>query len=342
MTLLIHTLSRVHETVTLSDRGDRHDLAREARRCGRRIGAQPRIRTILMDNDLSRAAAIRARFENADGGLIVVAHRGCHNPSPDHDLPDAPENSLQALEHCVRLNVDMMETDVRAARDGTLVLLHDETVDRMTDGTGRVSNLTWTELQGLRLRRNAGGRSSPGLTSQRITRLEEILDAARGRLLLNIDVQEGCYRSVAEAVSRSGMERDVLIKAEATIGRPLAELPPYRSLPFMPVLRGDDGTTPEILSSIVAAQASTRRIAAVEVLYLDDAQFDAVRGAAAAADIRVWVNTLDAVDVVGLVTLGGDVDALRDRGETWRALIRRGASVIQTDEPASLIAACRA
>lgn len=109
-------------------------------------------------------AAIQARLTNPDGGIVVVAHRGCHAAAPDHGFNDtAPENSLAALQRCIAIGVDVMETDVRRAADGTLVMLHDATVDRTTDGTGKLSELTLADLQKLRLRTDEVGhrRRSP-------------------------------------------------------------------------------------------------------------------------------------------------------------------------------------
>ena len=77
--------------------------------------------------------------------VIVVAHRG--------DWRNAPENSLQAIQNCIDMGVDMVEIDVRQTKDGQLVLMHDVTVDRTTTGTGKVSELTWEYLQGLQLMR---------------------------------------------------------------------------------------------------------------------------------------------------------------------------------------------
>lgn len=93
-----------------------------------------------------RADAIRRKFDRPSAGVFVVAHRGCHNASPQQGLEAAPENSLAALEHCVRLGVDMMELDVRRSADGALVVIHDATVDRTTDGRGKVADLTLAQL----------------------------------------------------------------------------------------------------------------------------------------------------------------------------------------------------
>lgn len=124
-------------------------------------------------------AAIQARLTNPDGGIVVVAHRGCHAAAPDHGFNDtAPENSLAALQRCIAIGADVMETDVRRAADGTLVMLHDATVDRTTDGTGKLSELTLADLQKLRLRTDEGGAQAP-LTDQRVVTLEQMLAASR-------------------------------------------------------------------------------------------------------------------------------------------------------------------
>lgn len=287
----------------------------------------------------SRAAAIRSRFEDPRGGVLVVAHRGCHNPSPRHGQAAAPENSLAALENCVRLGADMMETDIRRAKDGTLVVIHDATVDRTTNGHGRVADLTLAELKDLRLRQNFGAAMSPELTDQRVLTLDEILAAARGRIMLNLDIKEPIYPEVVAAAVRAGVADQVLVKiAVDRVEPPLADQPPYRDTLFMPMVEQHRDQPKLDAGAIAAAQAGgTHRIAAVESVFLDQAQLRDVRAAAGRAGFRLWANTLTSVGVVSVLGLGGDLDALRDHGRTWGRLIDAGVSVFQTDEPAELI-----
>ncbi len=73
--------------------------------------------------------------------ITVVGHRGAAGI--------APENTLFGLEKAVELGVDMVEFDVRQTADESLVLMHDETVDRTTDGTGPVAELTLDEIRAL-------------------------------------------------------------------------------------------------------------------------------------------------------------------------------------------------
>lgn len=71
--------------------------------------------------------------------LLVMAHRG------GADL--APENTMEAFHQAAQLGVDVIELDVHLTKDGHLVVIHDDTIDRTTDGTGRVNDLTLAEIQ---------------------------------------------------------------------------------------------------------------------------------------------------------------------------------------------------
>jgi len=102
--------------------------------------------------------------------MKVIAHRGAS------DLE--PENTLRAVRRAFELGADWVEVDVRVSRDDRLVIIHDETVDRTTDGRGRVSEMTFEELR----------RLDAGL-GERIPSLEEVLEEAEGRGLLVLEVK---------------------------------------------------------------------------------------------------------------------------------------------------------
>lgn len=104
----------------------------------------------------------------------VAAHRA--------DYVFAPENSIPALENAIYFGADMIETDVRLTKDGHIVMMHDYTVDRMTNGTGRVSDLTLAEIKTLQLRNNWGGS-----TKYQVPTLEEFIQVAKGKVCLYLD-----------------------------------------------------------------------------------------------------------------------------------------------------------
>jgi glycerophosphoryl diester phosphodiesterase len=106
---------------------------------------------------------------------FVAGHRG--------DRADAPENTIAAFQAAFADGLRVVETDVQLSADGYPVLMHDLTVDRTTDGTGTVADLTLEQLQGL----DAGSWYAPEFAGTRVPRLEEFLDllaATPGRTAL--------------------------------------------------------------------------------------------------------------------------------------------------------------
>lgn len=277
------------------------------------------------------AAGLRERLYDPGDGVLVVAHRACHRAAPSHGFEHAiAENSLAALERCVALGVDLVEIDVRRTRDGQLIVMHDAKVDRTTDGKGRISKLTLAQVQALRLR-NGDDEAPPTL--------EAFLRAARGRILVNVDLKGPYAAQAAEIAHRVDASDWVLFKAKARFGGPpLADQAPYRELAFMPMVAAKAARTPGDLADIILRQASgARQIPAVETVALRGQGFMAVRDAARAARIRVWTNTLAAKGWRGVLDQSGDRLALRDPDRAWGRLIAQGASIVQTDHPAVLL-----
>ncbi|AJC45621.1 glycerophosphodiester phosphodiesterase family protein [Xanthomonas sacchari] len=283
---------------------------------------------------IAAIAPIQARLAAPDGGIFVVAHRGCHNPAPAHGFPGhAPENSLLGLERCVTLGVDMLETDIRRAGDGTLVMFHDATVDRTTDGTGKVAELTWPQLSRLRLRDDEGGADAP-LTDQHPLTLQQMLAAAKGRIMLNLDVKAPIYAEVVDAVRRAGMERQVVVKTEVGVAsQDLASMPPFDRINFTPVLLNPPGTD-DLVQTVRTQTDGKVRPVAIELPRMRLAQLPAVTALARQRQVRLLVNTL----WEGFVAdFGGDADAVRDPEAVWGRLYRAGIGAFQTDEPEALL-----
>ena len=94
---------------------------------------------------------------------LIIAHRG-------HSIA-VPENTLEAYRKAIELGIEMIECDLNITRDGKLVMMHDPTLDRTTNGTGHVSAATWEEIQGL----DAGGKFKPEFAGARVPSTEETL-----------------------------------------------------------------------------------------------------------------------------------------------------------------------
>jgi glycerophosphoryl diester phosphodiesterase len=282
--------------------------------------------------------AIRAKILDPQAGPVIVAHGGYHNPAPGHGLASTPENSLAALDRCIAIGVDVMETDIRRTRDGYLVIMHDETVDRTTSGHGRVSAMPMAQINELRLRENEGGEEG-ARTDQRVVSLDQMLAHARGRIILNLDVKNAIFGEVAAAVRRANAVHRVIVKAYAGIGSlPLADVAPYDAAPFIAILSSGDTTGAE-LPAILAQQSRARvRPTAYEVPRMPVAALPPLAAAARSAGGRLWANSLWEGAIGGV---GGDVDALRDPDSVWGRLVRGGITMIQTDEPEALHAYLR-
>jgi glycerophosphoryl diester phosphodiesterase len=126
---------------------------------------------------------------------VVSAHRG--GPAPGY-----PENAIETFEHTLSQIPALIETDVRETSDGVLVLMHDETVDRTTNGSGPLAEMTLDEVKALRLIDEAGN-----VTSFQVPTLMEALEAMRGKTVLQLDVKRGVGLSkVARAIKAAGAE----------------------------------------------------------------------------------------------------------------------------------------
>lgn len=105
-----------------------------------------------------------------EGGIEIVAHRGYS--------ARAPENTIAAMELAIRYGAPALEFDIRATRDGVPVVIHDDMLERTTNGRGRIADRTWAELASL----DAGHWFSPLYVDERIPRLEDVLRIAYGRV----------------------------------------------------------------------------------------------------------------------------------------------------------------
>lgn len=157
----------------------------------------------------SRPAPNHPFFSGLNSGITVIAHRG--------GADVRPENTLTAFEHAAALGADVLEMDIRATADGTIVVLHDATVDRTTDGRGRVDALTLENLQKLDAGyrwTNDGGRTYPfrgqGI---RVPTLEEVFRRFPAQRL-NLEmkrVEPVLAQPLCALIRRAGMTQRVLV-----------------------------------------------------------------------------------------------------------------------------------
>jgi glycerophosphoryl diester phosphodiesterase len=137
----------------------------------------------------------------------VFAHRGAKRV--------APENTIPAFEAAIRLGADGIELDVQYSSDGKLVIFHDLDLEKTSNGTGRVTAHTFEELRAL----DAGSHFSPEFAGTPIPTLDEALETAKGKLLVNIELKSlditgaAIGVDVVETVRRHDMADEVVISS---------------------------------------------------------------------------------------------------------------------------------
>jgi glycerophosphoryl diester phosphodiesterase len=145
-------------------------------------------------------------FYKPGGTTRVIAHRGFSSR--------APENTLAAIREAIALGADMVEIDVTLSSDGKIVVIHDETLDRTTNGTGPVSLHNLEDLKKL----DAGSWFAPRFAGEPIPTLEDVLTTVNGKILLNIEikseaVERGIAAKVIAMVRLSEMRDQVVISS---------------------------------------------------------------------------------------------------------------------------------
>lgn len=143
--------------------------------------------------------------------VFICAHRA---NTYESYLNSIPENSIPNIEAAIAKGADMVELDVRPSKDGTLFLMHDETVNATTDGKGSIGNMTDEQIKALKMR--ARGASSYYYVNGepvRVPTLEEALAVCKGKVYVNLDLaNKNCSPSgVVRAIQNTGTVNQVMI-----------------------------------------------------------------------------------------------------------------------------------
>lgn len=133
----------------------------------------------------------------------LCAHRGA--------MSTHPENTIPALEEAVRLGAHMIEFDIQLTKDGALVLMHDATVDRTTDGKGKVADLTLAEIKAL----DAGSKLDKRFAGTRVPTFEEALAVFPKNIWLNCHLKGGAELGAATAkvIEKTGRKHQAFLAA---------------------------------------------------------------------------------------------------------------------------------
>ena len=269
----------------------------------------------------NRAEKILAEINDPNSDyVVVISHRG--------DWRNYPENSIPAIESIIRMGVDMMELDVKMTKDSVLVLMHDKTIDRMTNGKGKVSDITYDSLMTFKMRRAHNVTTD----SLRVPTLREALLCCKDRILVNVDHAYPYYKEIVELTEELGVTGQVLMKGKSSIDKVNEDMAKHENnLLYMPII---DINNPK--GKALFAEYQERGVVpmAYEVCYkvLDEDAKDCMKKIVESGS-KLWINTFWPSVCGGY---GNDDDAAVDAPDpyaVYQQFIDLGARMLQTDRP---------
>jgi len=252
-----------------------------------------------------KAESLRRTFLDASSPNVMVAsHRATHH--------EFPENSLMAIEEAIKLGVDIIEIDVKVSKDGIPFLMHDRTMNRTTTGKGDPEGFTWLELSQLFIV------DKGKQTTYRIPTLEDALQLAKGKILVDLDLKTDRIEKLVEVVNRTGT-KDIVFFFDSD----------FNVLSRIKALDKEFMIMPRAYS--VAMADSAIRIFNPPVVHIDDSFYtpECIQ-LIKSNNARIWINALGQPDKA--IRSGKSNEALQK-------LVANGANIVQTDEPELLLKA---
>jgi glycerophosphoryl diester phosphodiesterase len=264
--------------------------------------------------DAQTPQGLRELFKPTAARLpLLSAHRGGAGPG-------FPENCMATLEATVRHGWSMLEIDLRTTKDGTIVLMHDPTLDRTTNGRGPVKDHTLKELRELRLKDRQGN-----LTNHRIPTLDEAMKWARGKALLALDKKDVPVKEVVRVIMEHRAEAYALLMAYNI--NEVMECHALNRDIMMEVMMGTRERFDEFDRSGVPWSNVIAFVGHTQTPDADHCQRIRAKGASCMAGTS---RNIDRQFLSGSVT---SMDPLRPE---YRAVLDRGVDVIETDIPREL------
>ncbi len=275
----------------------------------------------------SRADKLLRELNNPKSEYVfVVAHRA--------DWRNFPENSLEAIESAINMGVDIVELDIHRTADGELVVCHDKTINRTTNGKGAIKELTLDYIKSRYLR--AGHNAT---TRYKMPTLAEALDLCKDRVLINIDKGINYYDQVLEMLVKRKMVNQVIIKSSKSAEEMKRFFAKHdQNMLYMPVIKYNAKLWEKYEQIFVEHLSTDLPFVAFEMCWNGSLSgekrvFDKVLKSGK----RLWINTLWGSVCGGYENGYYDDAAVGNEDKIYGKILSYGASMIQTDRPAMLI-----
>ncbi len=211
---------------------------------------------------------------------------------------------MPAFVEAIRVGADFIEVDVQTTSDGKLVLSHDATVDRCTNGTGRVNSMTYAKIEAL----DAGIKKGPEYVGTKIPTFDQVLDLARGKIGIYVDIKNASAEDLVSHIVNHGMAERVVMYCKPTTCKQIQDLNP--KLKVMP-----------------ESNSVEHSHMLVDLLHPKVMAFGA-------GDFKPEII---AVSKEAQAKIYVDIMGKTDAPEGWQAAIDAGADGLQTDRPGPLV-----
>jgi glycerophosphoryl diester phosphodiesterase len=265
------------------------------------------------------AEKLSAIFQQKGKMILVAAHRG--------DWRNAPENSMQALSNSIEKGFDIMELDVKMSRDSQMVVMHDNTIDRTTNGKGKVGEYTLEELKKFRLKNGLGR-----LTEHQIPTMQEMMVAAKGRILINVDKGNDHLDLVFKVLR----ETSTIDQAIVNVGdnMPYGELTAKNTIPKDAYLMVVVNAKNKEMQAVISSYTPNKRTI-IQPIFDTDTLANLKFLKETKNNPLIWLNSL-------WPSLNGGHDDDRaieknEKEESWGWLINYHPVILQTDRPTDLL-----
>ncbi|SEJ10612.1 glycerophosphoryl diester phosphodiesterase [Dyadobacter koreensis] len=227
--------------------------------------------------------------------LIVIAHRGNH--------VNVPENTLASIKEAIKYGVDYVEVDLRTTRDGHLIICHDGTVDRATNGKGKIIDHTLPEIKKLKIFNN-------NKKTYRIPEFRDVLKLCKNKINIYLDFKDADVAQTWKQIQDAGMEKQIVVYINKK-----EQYPQWKSIaPQMPLMTSipDEIKNTDQLSSFLND---------IKISVIDNVVNPDMEKIIKEKKISTWL----------------DVQSPTEGPASWDEAINKGVQGLQTDHPEALI-----
>lgn len=253
---------------------------------------------IALLGDNVKCSAQPAELPVLKHNFTVIAHRGAHKTNP--------ENTLSAFKEAIAIGADYVELDLRTSKNGKLVIMHDATVDRTTNGHGRVEDFSWRQLRRLQIHADRKH------IKEHIPVFNKVLRLCKGKIYIYLDFKDANVGGTWDLINKYGMAEQIVVYCNTM--KQFNEW--HKVAPQMPLMISLPDTVKSVPQLVKILHANP-----ISILDGDYQDYNA--------------NMIRAADSLGVV-IWPDIQSDHE-SKNWEAAIKLGLNGLQTDHPEELI-----